>query len=94
MEKEVITLFDNYQFNRGLEKIFEYINELNKYIVTSEPWNLAKSEENRQQLAGVLKTLVRAILSTNTLLSPVIPETAEKVKKILDFMCGGQDEHK
>ncbi len=85
MEKEVIELFDNYRFNRGLEKIFYYINELNKYIVESEPWNLAKSEENRQQLAGVLKTLIRAILSINILLSPVIPETAEKVKKIFNF---------
>ena len=85
MEKEVIALFDNYRFNRGLEKIFDYINDLNKYIVESEPWNLAKSEENRQQLAGVLKTLIRAILSINTLLSPVIPETAEKVKKIFAF---------
>jgi len=85
MEKVVIELFDNYRFNRGLEKIFYYINELNKYIVESEPWNLAKSEENRQQLAGVLKTLIRAILSINILLSPVIPETADKVKKIFAF---------
>jgi methionyl-tRNA synthetase len=84
MEKEVIELFDNFQFNRGLEKIFDYINELNKYIVESEPWNLVKSEENRPHLAGVLKTLIRAILSINTLLSPVIPEAAEKVKKIFN----------
>ncbi len=85
MEKEVIELFDHYQFNRGLEKIFDCINELNRYIVTSEPWKLAKSEENRHLLAGVLKTLIRAILSINTLLLPVIPETAEKVKKIFNF---------
>jgi methionyl-tRNA synthetase len=85
LEKEVTDLFDKYLFNRGLEKIIFYINDLNKYIVENEPWNLAKSEDNRDRLAAVLKTLIRAILSVNTLLSPVIPETAAKIKNIFNF---------
>lgn len=89
LEKETIELFDGFQFNRGLERIFEYINDLNKYIVESEPWILAKTAENRGRLAGVLKTLVRAILSVNILLSPVIPETAEKIKRIFNFNDAG-----
>ncbi|HLP57251.1 MAG TPA: methionine--tRNA ligase [Candidatus Deferrimicrobium sp.] len=89
MEKEVVELFDGYQFNRGLERVFEYINDLNKYIVESEPWNLAKAVENRGRLAGVLKTVVRAILSVNSLLSPVIPGSAEKIRKIFNFSDAG-----
>lgn len=85
MEKEAIQLFEKFQFNRGLEKIFEYINILNKYIVETAPWNLAKAEENRGKLAGALKTLVRAILSVNALLSPVLPITSEKIRKIFNF---------
>jgi methionyl-tRNA synthetase len=85
LEKSVIEFFDSYQYNKGLKKIFSFINYLNRYIVESEPWNLAKSKENIEKLNGILKTLVRAILSVNTLLSPVIPETSEKIKKIFNF---------
>lgn len=89
LEKEVIDFFDQYRFNRGLEKIFTYVGQLNKYIVESEPWVLAKDPAKRDVLAGVLKTLIRAILSVNTLLSPVIPDTAEKIKKIFNFDASG-----
>jgi len=89
LEKNVLESFDNYQYNKGLKKILGFINYLNKYIVETEPWNLAKSEENRKKLNAILKTLVRAILSINTLLSPVIPETSEKIKKIFNFSESG-----
>lgn len=89
LESEVLSLFDAYQYNKGIEKIFQYVNELNRYIVESEPWSLAKSGDQSNLLAGILKTLVRAILSVNTLLSPIIPEAAEKVKNIFDFQETG-----
>ena len=78
------TIFDQYQFNRGLESIFEYVNRLNRYIVEAQPWNLAKDKENEPRLAAVLKTLARAILSVNTLLSPILPDTAAKVRGIFN----------
>jgi len=85
LESEVIDLYEQYQYNRGLEKVFEYISLLNKYIVESCPWDLAKSEADRPKLAGVLKTLIRAILSVNVLLSPVLPQTSEKVRRIFNY---------
>lgn len=85
LEKAVLENFDQYQFNRGLESIFEYINYLNRYIVEAQPWNLAKEKENLPRLAGVLKTLCRAILSVNTLLSPILTETAVTVRSVFQF---------
>jgi methionyl-tRNA synthetase len=84
LEQRVLNYFDQYQFNRGLEDIFEYINHLNRYIVDAQPWNLAKDQEKLPQLEGVLKTLARAILSVNTLLLPVLPDTAAKVRRIFN----------
>ncbi|MCK4835026.1 MAG: methionine--tRNA ligase [Candidatus Aminicenantes bacterium] len=89
LEKNVLSLFDAYQFNKGIEKIFEYIKELNRYIVESEPWALAKTESKTNGLSGILKTLIRAILSINTLLSPIIPESAEKVNQSCNFFKAG-----
>jgi methionyl-tRNA synthetase len=84
LEKTVLENFDQYQFNRGLESIFEYVNGLNRYIVEAQPWNLAKEKETEPRLAAVLKTLARAILSVNTLLSPILTETAAKVRGIFN----------
>ncbi len=84
LEQRVLDYFDQYQFNRGLEDIFEYINRLNRYIVDAQPWNLAKTQESLPRLEGVLKTLARAILSVNTLLAPVLPDTAAKVRRIFN----------
>ena len=82
MERAVLELFDQYQFNRGLELVFDYVNGLNRYIVEAQPWNLAKEETDRPRLAGVLKTLCRAILSVNALLSPILTATTAKVREI------------
>ena len=84
LEQRVLDYFDQYQFNRGLEDVFEYINHLNRYIVDAQPWNLAKDRETLPRLEGVLKTLARAILSVNTLLAPVLPDTAAKVRRIFN----------
>ncbi|MCU0236391.1 MAG: methionine--tRNA ligase, partial [Acidobacteria bacterium] len=85
LEKTVLDHFDQYQFNRGLECIFEYVNGLNRYIVEAQPWHLAKEEADRPRLAGVLKTLCRAILSVNALLSPILTETSARVRAV--FRC-------
>jgi methionyl-tRNA synthetase len=84
LENKVLNAFDLYQFNRGLEEIFAFINRLNRYIVEAQPWNLAKDKENLPRLAAVLKTLARAIVSVNTLLLPILPDTAAKVRGIFN----------
>jgi methionyl-tRNA synthetase len=84
LEKTVLDSFDQFQFNRGLESVFEYINYLNRYIVDAQPWNLAKDPEHAARLAAVLKTLARAILSVNTLLSPILTETSARVRAIFN----------
>lgn len=80
LENEVRAFFDSYAFNRGLERIMEYISRLNRYIVEAEPWKMAADESLQPRLEAVLKTLVRAILSTNTLLAPVIPRSADRIR--------------
>ncbi len=94
IEKSAVNLFDEYKFNRGIEKIFEFIGVMNRYIVEKAPWTLAKDESKSAELEGVLITLVRAILSLNSLLYPIIPETSQTVSKIFgnpDISFGWKD---
>ncbi len=94
MEISAIRMFDEYKFNRGLEKIFEFIGYVNRYIVETQPWSLAKETDKKSELEGVLLTLVKSILSINSILYPVIPETSEKVAKVFgheDLSIGWKD---
>ena len=65
----------------SLDVIWSVVNRANKYIDETEPWVLAKSEENRERLATVLYNLAETIRIIASLLSSFMPETAEKIKK-------------
>ncbi|MGN1204866.1 MAG: methionine--tRNA ligase subunit beta, partial [Lachnospiraceae bacterium] len=51
----------------------------NKYIDETQPWVLAKEEEKKDRLSTVLYNLVESIAIGASLLSPFMPETAEKI---------------
>lgn len=67
--------------HKALTALWEFMNRLNKYIVTTEPWVLAKSDGAR--LATVMNHLVESLKVISVLLWPVMPETAEKIQDLL-----------
>jgi len=67
--------------HKALVAVWEFMSRLNKYIVTTEPWVLAKSDGAR--LATVMNHLVESLKVISVLLWPVMPETAEKMQDLL-----------
>ena len=61
----------NFQTSVGLEKLWEFIRSLNKYIDTQKPWSLAK-DGRTNILASVLRNLLESIYSVAALLSPAL----------------------
>jgi len=74
IDEETKKLFDNYQFNLILEKIWERIKGLNKKIDQFEPWKKTSSE--RQDF---LVSSLKEINSISFQLNPFLPNTAEKI---------------
>ncbi len=72
----------NFNINKGLEKIWVYINDLNKFIVEKEPWKL-KKEKNIKELDSVMFSLLQAIRGVFDLLYPIMPEISRKVLNAL-----------
>ena len=70
---------DAFQFSNGLNEAFRLISRANKYIDENTPWILAKSEETKPRLLAVMKNLCEAIRVAAILVSPVMPDSAEKV---------------
>jgi len=66
-------LFDNYEFDKVLNEIFGFIDICNEYVQSKKPW---KTKDKK-----ILYELKESILKIADLLSPFIPESAEKIKK-------------
>jgi methionyl-tRNA synthetase len=73
----------SFAFNRALQEVWSVISLANKYIVTSEPWVLAKDSSRASQLNTVLYNLVEALRLIGLVLSPVMPETSRKMAAAL-----------
>ncbi len=76
---KVDKLFGEYRVSDTLEAIFSLAKRCNKYIDETMPWALAKDEEKKARLGTVLYNLLEGIRFTAVLLSPFMPETAQKI---------------
>ena len=70
---------ERFQFQNALEQIFKTIQRANKYIDENAPWTLAKDQGNRARLATVMYNLLETVRICAVLLTPFIPDSAEKI---------------
>ena len=70
---------EHFQFQNALEQVFKTIQRANKYIDENAPWTLAKDQGNRARLATVMYNLLETIRICAVLLTPFIPDSAEKI---------------
>ncbi|MEN8198576.1 MAG: methionine--tRNA ligase [Thermodesulfobacteriota bacterium] len=78
----------NFQFHRGLQAVWELISLANKYIVTNEPWVLAKDPQREDRLHTVLYNLVETLRLLTLMLQPVMPGTCRKMAAGLGIDAG------
>jgi methionyl-tRNA synthetase len=83
LKKSVFEHYENYAINRALEEVWVYINSVNKYLATNEPWKLAKDKTQKKRLARVLYQAAAAIRVIAYLIHPVIPDSTNKIWEYL-----------
>ncbi len=74
---------DHFAFHRGLAAVWEVISRANKYIVSTQPWELAKDPQQAGRLGTVLYTLLETLRLITLTLHPIMPETAAKMAEAL-----------
>ncbi len=82
-KKASFDLMNDYHLADALGEIFALFSRANKYIDETMPWVLAKDESNRARLGTVLYNLLEAVRFGAVLLTPFIPDTADKIFKQL-----------
>ena len=70
---------EKYAFQDALMDVFGLISRANKYIDETKPWVLGKDESQKARLARVMYNLLESIRISAVLLTPFIPDTAEKI---------------
>ena len=73
-ESVVSKHMENYQLDKALNEIFSHLDKTNEYVQRKKPWETKDKK--------VLYELVQAIRDVSPLLSPFIPETAEKIQAV------------
>jgi len=83
--EQVIGLFEEFQFHKGLDVTFAFIRGINRYAETRAPWKLAKSAapDDLAKLNTSLAYMAEGLRLATTLLSPVLPEVSAKILALL-----------
>jgi len=77
------TAMENFAFHKALISIWEFINQMNKYIDVAAPWELAKKKSCRPELDAVMYQLLEGLRIVSGLIYPVMPDTARKMQEHL-----------
>jgi methionyl-tRNA synthetase len=85
---ELARRFGQYGFSAGLEAWMGAVFACNAYVDAQAPWALRKTDPDR--MAAVLGTLVAAVRQLTLAVAPVIPESADKLLRLIDSGSGGQ----
>ena len=69
-----------FAFDAALETIWEFVRRINRYIQQTQVWTLAKPE-TKPRMGTILYNSLEALRLISLMISPFIPETAEKIQK-------------
>ena len=78
--KDYYKYMDSYHNANACEAIMNLAKRCNKYIDETTPWSLAKDEEKKEELEKVLFNLLECIRLLAIMLTPIIPESCEKIR--------------
>jgi methionyl-tRNA synthetase len=93
--QEIEKLLGRLEFSKILVSTWELIDATNKFIDSSAPWNLAKSDETRGSLNSVMYSALEALRTIAILLYPFMPEKADEIHRQIgmteDSLSQGMD---
>ena len=78
-------LMTDFQMHNALQEVWKALNMANKVIDTTAPWQLAKDESQSDLLDDVMYCLMESLRLSAVLISPVLPDAAEKIIRSMGF---------
>ncbi len=72
-------LYERFQFSVALERIWQLVARVDKFLVEEKPWVLAEDAAQRSRLETVLYTAAESLRVVAVLAHPVLPHATEKI---------------
>jgi methionyl-tRNA synthetase len=95
LQSKIVEHMENLEFDKALNEIFAFIDKCNTFIQEKKPWEVrspqrvneerGSSSNSESNSKKILYELANAIKDFTILLSPFIPETAEKIAETFNF---------
>jgi methionyl-tRNA synthetase len=96
LKRDALALIETYEglmselgFHKALMAVWEFLGKVNKYIDSTAPWVLAKSDRDR--LGTVMAYVLESLKIVSVLLWPFVPETSENIQDFLGLARKGKD---
>ena len=75
-------LIEQHRQKQAITEAMRVVAEANRYLSDQAPWKL-KSEDERERLGTILHTALQVISDCNTLLTPFLPHSAQKIHELM-----------
>ena len=79
LRSNVAAELDRFEITTALDRIWELVRYLNRYVTERKPWEIAKDAARADELAAVLHDLADGLRSAAIALAAYLPETAAKI---------------
>jgi len=83
MVEEYTQLMNECQFHHAVARVWKFINHVNAYFHTQEPWKMIK--HNPDMVREVLSATCHGLAAISVVLSPIMPEKMDALRKSLGY---------
>ena len=75
----ILDHYEKFQFSQALERIWDLISALDKYLVVQKPWSLAEDQPKRALLGEILYNAAEGLRVIAVLASPILPHASQTI---------------
>jgi methionyl-tRNA synthetase len=83
LPQEVAALMDRAEPTQALDRIWQRVRRLNRYVEERAPWELARDPANAGKLDETLASLVEGLRTANVMLESYMPDATGKLRDAL-----------
>lgn len=84
--KDMVALMDAREHSRALDKLWEFVNQVNAYLNVHEPWRI---KDDEAKFKHYMYNAMYAVYAIACLLEPFVPEAAGKTLRFLGMKNEG-----
>ena len=84
IDDDVAQAYEHREFGKALRLIMSYADRINEYFDAKKPWELARKEDQRDELHRVVSRCMTAFFKMTVMLKPVLPALSARAEAFMN----------